>query len=239
MTPKAEVQGSRFDLLKWLVVVALVVVGVVGNIKHKTLADGPNPTVYAPMAQATAVWVPYVRSNFTFVVRTRSEPEGLITAVRRALRSADVSAPPATVRIMNQFVASALGPSRFSAEITILFAGTALLLSAMGLYSVVAYLVSLRTGEFGVRIALGAGVGDILRIVMQNGFQLVVTGECVGLPVAAVVAHAISNNLYQTNAADLSIYMWVCASVVSLSALALYIPARRATRIDPAITLRA
>lgn len=214
------------------------VVGVVGDVKHFALSDGPTPTVYAPFPQATVEWLPYVRNSYSLAARTTHDPLALANIARRELRAADAAAPPATVRTLDQFVASALAPRRFTAELTTVFAGVALVLAGVGLYGVVTYFIVLRTGEIGIRIALGAAGGDIFRLVMGQGLKLLLVGACFGMLGAGVAGRLITSMLFGTSAADPSVVGAVCAVVTLLGAIALYFPTRRAARVDPAITLR-
>ena len=214
------------------------VVGIVEDVKHMGLTDEPMPTLYGAIPQAPKSAVPSMASNFSLVVRTGIEPEALASAVRKELRSVDVDVATAGVRPMHQFLAVAVAARRFNMELIAVFAITALLLAAAGLYAVIAHLVSQRTREIGIRLALGATPRHILRLMMGQGMRLTLIGVAIGFVGAIALTRLMRNLLFAVAPNDLMTF--VISSVVLMVAalLACFIPARRATKVDPLVALR-
>ena len=208
------------------------VAGVVGDVKHNSLNDEPTATVYAPFSQVNAAALPLFANGFSVVVRTESDPLTVGTAVRRELHAVDGNVAASSVKTMDQFQAAAVAPRRFNLELMTVFAAAALLLAAMGLYSVISYSVSLRTSEIGMRIALGAERGAVFRLIVGEGLRLVGYGICAGAVAAAVAVRSAHEQ------ADPLIFAAVAALFLGVGAIASYIPARRASRVDPLVALR-
>ncbi len=208
------------------------VVGVVGDVKHSSLNEEPTATVYAPFSQVNVAALPFFANGFSVVVRTESDPLTLGTAVRRELHAVDGNVPASSVKSMDQFLSAAVGPRRFNLELMAIFAAAALLLAAMGLYSVISYSVSLRTSEIGMRIALGAGRRAVFRLIVGQGLRLVCYGICAGT-LAAIIATRFAYEL-----ADPLIFGAVAVLFLGVGAIAAYIPARRASHVDPLVALR-
>jgi putative ABC transport system permease protein len=208
------------------------VVGVVGDVRGYALEMKPRPQTYRPVEQD-------YDNEMTFVVRAESTPAALLERTLRAeMKSIDPALPPANFRTMESLVATALARPRFSALLLGLFAVTALLLTVVGLYGVVAYTVSQRTHEIGVRIALGASRRDVLALVIRQGMAPAVIGLAAGALCALALTRSMATQLYGVKPADLPTF--ICVSLILLLAAfaACWLPARRAARVDPMIALR-
>jgi putative ABC transport system permease protein len=214
------------------------VVGIVEDVKHMGLTDEPMPTLYGPIPQAPKSAVPFMANNLSFVVRTGIEPEALASTVRRELRNIDVDVATAGVRPMHQFLATAVAARRFNMELIAVFAAMALLLAAAGLYAVIAYLVSQRTREIGIRLALGATPRHILRLMMGQGMKLTLIGVAIGFVGAIAVTRLMSSLLFAVAPNDLMTFAISSFVLIVVALLACFIPARRATKVDPLVALR-
>ena len=214
------------------------VVGIVEDVKHMGLTDGPLPTLYGAIPQAPKSAVPFMANNLSLVVRTGIEPEALASTVRKELRNVDVDVATAGVKPMHQFLATAVAARRFNMVLIGIFAGTALLLAAAGLYAVIAYLVSQRTREIGIRLALGATPRHILRLMMGQGMKLTLIGVAIGFVGAIAVTRLMSSLLFGVAPNDLMTFAISSVVLIAVALLACFIPARRATRVDPLVALR-
>jgi putative ABC transport system permease protein len=207
------------------------IVGIVGNIRSSNLTETPQPAYYVPLPQL-------MYGPPTLLIRTQGEPAAITSEVRKILASMDSDAPLFTVRSMEDYLALALGRARFQTMLLSLFAGTALLLTAVGLYGVMAYAVGQRTHEIGVRMALGASRSDVLQMVLRRGVVLTTSGIIIGVVGAVALAKLIESLLYEIPPRDPLTYVGVCVVLACVAMLASYIPALRATRIDPMVALR-
>jgi putative ABC transport system permease protein len=214
------------------------VVGIVADVKHMGLTDEPMPTLYGPIPQAPKSAVPFMANNLSLVVRTGIEPEALASTVRKELRNVDVDVATAGVRPMHQFLAASVAARRFNMELLAVFAVTALLLAAAGLYAVIAYLVSQRTREIGIRLALGATPRHILRLMMGQGMKLTLIGVTIGFAGAIVVTRLMRTLLFGVAPTDLMTFGIASVVLIVVALLACFIPARRATKVDPLVALR-
>jgi putative ABC transport system permease protein len=209
----------------------LEIVGVVGDLKQ----DGPDqeqwPEIFEPAAQN-------VMNAFTLVVRTKTEPLAEASAVEGAIHSLDADQPVYHVKTLTQYLAESLARRKFSALLLGVFGGLALLLAAVGIFGVIAYSVSQRTHEFGVRMALGAQSRSVLRMVMGQGAGLIALGLGIGLAAAAGVAQLMRNLLFAVAPFDVLTYAGVALLLAAIALLACAIPARRAMRVDPMVALR-
>jgi predicted permease len=209
------------------------IVGVVGNVKHRTLNMEFTPEVYMSTSQ-----IPM--ENVSIVARTRvSNPAGITSAVRSELAAVDRNIPLVRVRVFDEYLARALARPRFNAMLLSIFAGTALLLTAIGIYGVMAYSVSQRTSEIGIRIALGAGKSSIFRLVVGQAMTIVAISLAVGLVGALAAARLLNSLLFGVGASDPVTFIAIVLLVSVVAFLAAWLPARRATRVDPVIALRA
>jgi predicted permease len=209
------------------------VIGVVGDVRHEGLDAESKPEMYVPFAQA-----PNNEARTTVVIRTVVDPAAVAVALRNAVSSVDAAVPLDQVGTMEKLVSASVGQPRFRTVLLAIFSIVALVIASIGIYGVMNYLVIQRTSEFGVRLAVGATEGDVLRLVLGRASVLIVAGLCLGLLGSVVLARLIASLLYGVKPLD-----WVTFAAVSLllSAVALfasYIPARRATRIDPMVALR-
>ncbi len=209
------------------------IVGVVGNVKYRTLEAEFTPEIYLSSSQ---IPVPAV----SLVARTKLSDAGAITtAVRRELAAVDRNIPLTRVRVFDEYVARSLARSRFNALLLSIFAGTALLLTAIGIYGVMAYSVAQRTNEIGIRIALGAAQSSIFRLIVGHAMMLVAVSIVVGLIAAFGVTRLLNSLLYGVGAFDPLTFSAIILLVSVVAFLAAWLPARRASRIDPIVALRA
>jgi putative ABC transport system permease protein len=209
-----------------------VIIGVAGDVRSLGLDTEPGPTTYV----STAVMARAIQSRL--VVRTRSEPATQTAAVRGVLRSIDANVPVIDVQTIEQLLYASLGSRRFNLFLLGSFAAVALLLASVGLFGVMAYLVSQRTHEIGVRLALGASPRDIFRLVIRRGMLLAAMGAAVGLVAAFGLARYLETLLFQIKPHDGLAFTAAPALLLGVALLACYLPARRATKVDPLAALR-
>ena len=207
------------------------VVGMVGDVRQHHLGMPQPPAVYMPYAQDP--W-PFM----AFVVRTKTDPMGVVSAVEGAIHSVDKDQPVYDVRAMRDVVAKSVSPQRTRMALLSVFAFVALALACIGIYGVMAYSVAQRTHEIGIRMALGARPQDVLRFVTGQGCKLAAAGIAAGLLLSLGLARFLSSLLYGVRPADATTFIGVSLIVLAVALLASYIPARRATKVDPAVALR-
>jgi putative ABC transport system permease protein len=186
---------------------------------------------YVPQAQM-------VNSYMTLVVRTRVNPTSVATAIREQIHALDKDQVVYAVATMDQLLSGSLALRRFSMLLLGLFATVALLLAAVGLYGVISYTVGQRTHEFGIRVALGAQPGDVLRLVVRHGFTLVLAGVGAGIVAALALTRLLASLLYGISSTDPATFAVVTVVLVGVALVACYVPARRATKVDPMVALR-
>jgi putative ABC transport system permease protein len=207
------------------------VVGIVGNVKHRSLNADPKPELYFPYSQ-------YPSRFMTLVARTFSEPLNAIAPIRDQVLSLDPEQPIFDIKTMNQRLSSSVAVNRFIMLLIAVFAGLATLLAAVGIYGLMAYTVSQRTHEIGVRMALGARADDVLSLVLIRGLKLSVSGMVIGIAGAFALTRVIASLLFEVSATDPLMFA-IIAAVLTLVALAsCFVPAYKAIRIDPMIALR-
>ena len=208
------------------------IVGVVGDVK-----DQPN----SPAAEPAFWWSEYqmAQSDMSVIVRTQGDPRQAADGLRDAVHRLDPELAVADLKLMNQIADASISTPRFTFILVGLFAGLAILLAGIGAYGVIAYTVTQRTSEFGLRVALGAQRGDLLRMVLAQSARLVVPGIITGLVLALSLGRILQTLLYGVGPADPLILASVTLLVLLVSMLASYAPARRASRADPMTTLRA
>jgi predicted permease len=209
----------------------LNVVGVVGDVRDKTLDANPQPTVYVNYFQRGSL------SDFSYVARADSDAVPLISAMRREAQMANPEMP-IKFETLEQMISSSLDNRRFSVIMVGVFAGAALALAMVGLYGIMAYLTTERTTEVGIRMALGAQRGDVLRMMLGQSFALVSLGIGAGVVAAFAGTQLLASLLYGISAADLLTYGAVVFLLLLAALFATLLPARRATRVDPMVALR-
>jgi putative ABC transport system permease protein len=208
------------------------VVGVVAPIKHARLGEqASKETLYWPLRQSP-------QPQGAFVVKAGMEPEGLTRQVREAIVAVDPEQPVFNVQTLAQRVDESLDQQRAPMLLLAAFAAVALVLSAIGIYGVLAYAVGQRTGELGVRMAIGAGRGHILQLILRHGAILTAIGLALGLAGALAGGQAMSSQLFGVSGRDPAIFLAVAAFLAAIAMLSCYLPARRATRVDPLSALR-
>jgi putative ABC transport system permease protein len=209
----------------------LHVVGVVGDVHDRGVDAATSPTVYANSLQRPP------SSSIAVVVRALVPPTALVPSMRQAVRSLDPQLPM-NFKTLDQVFSSSLDQHRFSLVIFGVFGCVALLLAAMGIYGVTNYSVTQRTHEIGIRMALGARVGDVLKLVLRNGMSLALIGAALGVAGAFAITRVMSSLLFGVAPTDLATFTAVTLVLIAVAFLACYIPARRATKVDPLVALR-
>jgi len=225
--PRGDALGKRLKLTKdWL-----DVVGIAKDVKLRSLKEAPQPFLYVPLLQD-------YRSNMILVVRTAMEPQKMLHAVQAQVATIDPEIPMFDVRTLEEHIGVWLFLQRMAATLLSIFGLLALSLAALGLYGVMAYAVSQRTREMGIRLAMGATQGNVLKLVIGQGLTLCVVGMIGGLIIASVVTRFSVRLLYGVSATDPATFASVAVLLMAVTLVACYFPARRATRIDPMIALR-
>jgi len=171
-------------------------------------------------------------------VRTTGDPRQYVGAIRRAIQSVDADQPMSSVRDLDEMVSASLGQRRMSTVLLGTFAGIALVLACIGLYGVMAYSVSQRAREMGIRMALGARHLDVMGLVLRQGMTLVLAGIAIGVVAALLLTRVMASQLYDVRATDPATFVGVALLLAGVAFLATYLPARRATHVDPVVTLR-
>jgi putative ABC transport system permease protein len=212
------------------------VVGVVGDIKHRGLDAATRPELYTPYRQP--LFADWTVRPMHVVVRTATDPLAALTIVRHAIARLDPDQPISDVRTMDARIDRSLKDRRFNMVLLAAFASFALTLAAIGIYGIVAYSVTERTHEIGVRVALGAQRHDIMRMVVRQGMTMTLIGTAGGLAAAFGVTRVMSTLLFGVSAADPITFAVIPVLLLAVAAWACYVPARRATRVDPIVALR-
>jgi putative ABC transport system permease protein len=207
------------------------IIGVVGDVKQGALNQETPPILYLPYAQAPL-------QSLRIVVKAGVPPLSLTKPVRGAVHDVDRELPVFAIRPLEDYVATSIGPQRFYATLVGIFAAVALTLAAVGLYGVIAYAVSQRTHELGVRVALGATSQKIAGMVVAQGLSLTIGGAVVGVVAALLMTRVLGALLYGVSALDPLTFAAVLLILIAVAALASYVPARRAARVDPLVALR-
>jgi predicted permease len=227
--PGEEALGKRFSFV--IEPKMYEVVGVVGTSVVGQIGEDPQPVAYFPMRQQYAPFA-------TLIVRTTGNPEPLLGAVRTQVQQLDKNLAFTNGQTVQQILGQGLWPARMGAALLGLFGALALILASIGIYGVLAYSVAQRTSEIGLRMALGAQPHQVLRLVLRQGMLLALIGAAVGILVALPVARLASGLLYGVSATDPITYAAITLLLMGVALLACYLPARRATRIDPLVALR-
>ena len=237
--PKQEPLGKRLkfggpdEKVSWQ-----TVVGVVEDVKQSSLESESQLQLYQPYAQVDDETAGVIGRGLSFVMRTSVDPAGLSPAVRASLRSLDPSLPVADLRTMKQVVNAATAPRRFNTWLMGLLAAIALLIAAVGIYGVMAYSVTMRTQEIGIRMALGAARTNVLRMVLRQAFIIAGAGIAIGLAAAFALTRFMAGLLYEIQPADPLTFIAVSLFLALVVVVATCFPAMRAMRVDPMVALR-
>ena len=215
------------------------IVGVVGDVKHAGLDIDTSPETYYQYLQVPEDAMSIAESPMFLVIRTSSDPLALAPSVRSEIRALDANQPVFNVRTMEQVVEVSIAQPRFRMMLLAIFAGLALLLAAIGLYGVMTYSVTQRTNELGVRMALGARPIDLGTLVVGHGVRMTAVGVAIGLVLAAGGSWIVSRLLFGVHALDLLSFGTACLLTIVVAIVASCVPAIRASRVAPAIALRA
>jgi putative ABC transport system permease protein len=207
------------------------IVGVVADIKNRNLSSDWRPGYYVPQTQ-----IPF--NQMTVLLKTDTDPHGLITAAQREVTSMDSELPIYNVKTMQDYLAASVAAPRFNTTLLGIFALVALVLTIVGLYGVMSYSVAQRTNEIGIRMALGAQTRDVLRLIVSQGFKLVLLGLAIGLVGALALMRVLASLLFGVTTKDPLTFATVAVVLAFVALLACYIPARRATKVDPVVSLR-
>jgi putative ABC transport system permease protein len=209
-------------------------VGIAEDVSYFNPASAVEPTIYVPCAQADGLHV----DLHDFAIRANQRPESIAAAVRNAIWSVDSNLAVSRVRTMDEVSAISIAPQRFNLLLLALMAALVLILAIVGLYGVTAYIVTQRTREIGVRLALGAAPTDVIRLVLIRTGVLMLGGICAGLVLSASVAFLMKNLLFHVSPLDPTTYVLVTGVLLLAGLSACYQPTRSAIRIDPVTVLR-
>jgi putative ABC transport system permease protein len=225
--PNEDPLGKR--LVSAMGGVAFEIIGVVGDLRHRSLERDPFPTMYFPTLASG-------RTNL--VVRTHGDPMSIVGAIRKEVQAIDPDQPIAAVKPMTEWVETSVAAPRYRTTLLALFAALAMVLAATGIYGVMSYSVAQRTHEIGVRMALGARRFDVLKLVVRQGMLLTIVGVIVGLGGAFALTRVMSSLMFGVTTKDPITFVAVAALLVVVAFIACFVPARRATKVDPLIALR-
>jgi putative ABC transport system permease protein len=204
------------------------IIGIVGDIRHHALESQPSAAMYMPTYE----------TNMNVVIRTQGDPANLVAAVRKEVQAIDPDQPVAAVKTMEQWLDTSVAAPRYRTALLALFALLALVLASTGIYGVMSYSVTQRTHEIGVRMALGARQLDVLKMIVRQGMSLVLIGVGIGLLGAIALTRVMSSLLFGVTAKDPMTFASVATLLAVVAFVACYIPARRATKVDPLVALR-
>jgi len=207
------------------------IVGVVSDVRNRNLSSELRAGYFIPATQ-----MPF--NQMTLIVRTVNDPHSLITAVQNEVHAMDQEVPVFSIKTMDEYISATVATPRFNATLLVIFAAVALVLTIVGLYGVMSYSVAQRTNEIGIRMALGAQTGDVLRLIVSQGFKLVLIGLGLGLLGALCLTWVIGSLLFGVTTKDPLTFAAVAGLLALVALLACYVPARRATRLDPLNALR-
>jgi putative ABC transport system permease protein len=234
--PGEDAIGKRFimgtDPKPWL-----TIVGIVRTVRHNAIVEPPRAEMYVPHAQV-AQQIGGTPRAMSLVLKTTGEPLALASAIRETVRALDKNLPVSEIRTMDEVTASALSQPRFTTLLLGLFAALALTLAAIGIYGTVSLLVAERTQEMGIRLALGAERGTILRLILGQGMMLAVLGLALGLAGAALLTRLLASLVYGVGTLDPITFTAVPALLAAVAVVACLAPAQRAASVDPVLTLR-
>src|SRR6266852_4150650 len=230
--PGQDPLGARVTMLDWGPPLTGEVVGVVGDVKPNGPQEPVGSMIYWSNPQFPSLW------NYLVVRTTNSDPFSVVAGIKAHVRAVDPEQRVSQIRTMEQVLGESLAQRKFSLVLIAIFAGISVLLAAIGVAGVMAFLVAQRTQEMGIRMSLGAQTADILRMVLRSGMTLTVLGLAIGLPIAFAVARALAALLFGVEATDPFSFIGLPLLLAAVAALACYLPARRAARLDPLKALR-
>ena len=225
--PNEEALGKR--LITGIRSEPYEIVGIVGDIRHRSLERQPFATMYFPTRQT---------GRLNLVVRTQNDPLSIVGGVRKEVQALDPDQPIAAVRTMDEWVALSVAAPRYRTTLLALFAALAMILAATGIYGVMSYSVAQRTHEIGVRMALGARRVDVMKLVVRQGMLLTLVGVILGLGGAYTLTRVMSSLLFGVTEKDPITFAVVAALLIAVAFIACFVPARRATKVDPLEALR-
>ncbi len=216
------------------------IVGIVGNIREMGLGQSEVPVMYVPQSQVSDGLTKLANNviPLSWIIQTAADPASLSAAIQHEIQSVDSQLAPSKIRTMDQVISESTARQNFNMLLLTIFAGLALLLAAIGIYGLMSYTVEQRTQELGIRMALGAGRGDMLKLVVRQGMLLAGIGVAIGLAASFGLNRLLANLLFGVKATDPITYAAVTVILISVALLATYVPARRATKIDPLVALR-
>ena len=223
--------GSRLLGIESKKGLPLLVVGIVGDTRDVNLSEAPRPNLYYPLAQAPA-------AHLNLLVRSKDDPAKLAPVLRERIWSIDKDQPISNVQTMDRVLAHSVAEPRFRTILVGTFAVLGVILAAIGIYGVVSYSVSLRTREIGVRVAMGAQGKNVMQLVVGHGLRIAAIGITIGLAVAFSLSKFLASLLYAVSSRDPWIFSGITLVLAATSLLACWIPARRATKVDPLVALR-
>ncbi len=207
------------------------IVGVVRDVRHEGLETEPQPEMYVPDRQKP-------EREMNLVIRATGDPASLAATVRGAVSAVDPDQPVAYIKPMSRLLADSVAKPRFNYLLLTIFAAVALILTITGVYGVMSYAVAARTREMGIRLALGARAADVLKLIIFQGMNTVTVGVALGLACAYALTRVMATLLFEVSATDPTVFAGVAALLATVALLACYLPARRATKVDPVIALR-
>jgi putative ABC transport system permease protein len=211
----------------------VTIAGVVGDVKQSSLTQDVMPEIFMPYEQA-----PSLTQSMSLVVRAVQDPTALVQPIRREVQALDPNLPVYNVQTMEAVIGKSVSDRRLNMTLLAIFAGVAMLLSMVGIYSVMSYTVTQNTREIGIRMALGAQARDVLKLVVGQGLTLTMIGVGVGVAGALILTRLMESLLYGVKATDPLTFLAVSVLLIAVALLACYWPARRATKVDPMIALR-
>ena len=215
------------------------VVGVVADVKHFGLSQSTEPEIFVPLPQTTAMHWRWLQRSMIVLARTSGAPEAAAETIRQTVWTLDNQLPVYNLRSMDQLRAEATGDERVGLALVGIFATIALVLAAIGVYGLMAFMVGERSREIGIRLALGANTGDVLRMVLLDGARLTGAGVVIGLMAAFGLTRVMQSLLFETPPTDPATFATFATVIAIAALLACFVPARRATRVDPVTALRA
>lgn len=231
--PNEDPLGKRVRFVRNPQIEWITIVGVVGDVKHFGLDLPEQPGLYSPYTQANA-WKRWM----TFVVRTQSDPALMAASIKQQIWNVDSQLPVTKVQTMDEVSASSFAARRFNMLLLAIFASLALMLAAIGVYGVMSYAVTLRTQEIGIRMALGAQVTDVVKLILKGGLVLASMGIVLGLAGAFALTRLMTSLLFAVEPTDKATFAVVSMCLLLVALIACYLPARRATKVDPLVAIR-